>query len=113
MVVTPQGVRKRPTLPEGLPALVYIFSATHPLMEVKPMGFWTYRAAPLSMALAVALAGCNQPAPAPAPAPAAPAAPALSPVERGKMLVIGGGCHDCHTPKKLGPNGPEADMSRM
>ena len=28
------------------------------------------------------------------------------------MLVIGGGCHDCHTPKKIGPNGPEADMSR-
>ena len=34
------------------------------------------------------------------------AAPAMSPVERGKMLVIGGGCHDCHTPKKIGPNGP-------
>jgi hypothetical protein len=28
------------------------------------------------------------------------------------MLVIGGGCHDCHTPKKLGPNGPEADLDR-
>jgi hypothetical protein len=34
-------------------------------------------------------------------------------VERGKKLIIGGGCHDCHTPKKLGPNGPEADMDRM
>lgn len=29
------------------------------------------------------------------------------------MLVIGGLCHDCHTPKKLGPKGPEPDMSRM
>ena len=29
------------------------------------------------------------------------------------MLIIGGGCHDCHTPKKMGPNGPEADMSKM
>ena len=77
------------------------------------MGFWTYRAAPLSMALAVALVGCS-PAPRRLPRPAAPAAaPAVSPVERGKMLVIGGGCHDCHTPKKLGPNGPEADMDRM
>lgn len=74
------------------------------------MGFWTYRAVPLSMAFVVALAGCNQPAPAPAPEPAAPA---MSPVERGKLLVSGGACHDCHTPKKLGPNGPEPDMSRM
>jgi len=84
-------------------------------MEVKPLGFWTYRAAPLSMALAVALVGCS-PAPAPAPAttePASPAASAQSQVDRGRMLVIGGGCHDCHTPKKLGPNGPEADMDRM
>ena len=58
------------------------------------------------------LAGCSQPAstPAPAAAPAAPApgaAPAVSQVERGHMLIIGGGCHDCHTPKKMGPNGPE------
>jgi mono/diheme cytochrome c family protein len=65
----------------------------------------------------VLLAGCNQPpassAPAPAAPAAAPAAPAISQVERGHMLVIGGGCHDCHTPKKIGPNGPEADMSKM
>ena len=33
-------------------------------------------------------------------------------IDRGKMLVIGGGCHDCHTPKKLGPNGPEFDYDR-
>ena len=78
------------------------------------MGFFTQRATLLSMfvPVAVALAGCSQPASQPAPAPAAPAAPAQSPVERGKMLVIGGGCHDCHTPKKLGPNGPEADLDR-
>jgi len=62
------------------------------------------------------VAGCSQPASAPAPAAAPPApaaAPAVSQVERGHMLIIGGGCHDCHTPKKMGPNGPEADMSRM
>jgi mono/diheme cytochrome c family protein len=63
------------------------------------------------------LAGCSQqpstPAPAAAPAPAPAAAPAVSQVERGHMLIIGGGCHDCHTPKKMGPNGPEADMSKM
>lgn len=34
-------------------------------------------------------------------------------IERGRMLVIGGACHDCHTPKKFGPNGPEPDMDRM
>jgi mono/diheme cytochrome c family protein len=34
-------------------------------------------------------------------------------VERGRMLIIGGLCHDCHTPKKMGPAGPEPDMTRM
>lgn len=28
------------------------------------------------------------------------------------MLVTFGGCHDCHTPLKMGPKGPEPDMSR-
>jgi mono/diheme cytochrome c family protein len=32
---------------------------------------------------------------------------------RGKYLVDSGGCHDCHTPAKMGPNGPEPDMTRM
>jgi len=40
-------------------------------------------------------------------------AAAQTPAERGKMLVAFGGCNDCHTPKKLGPNGPEPDMDRM
>src|ERR1700722_15701162 len=40
-------------------------------------------------------------------------APAQSKVGRGRMLVIGGGCHDCHTTKKMGPKGPEPDMSKM
>jgi cytochrome c553 len=34
-------------------------------------------------------------------------------VARGKTLVTAGGCNDCHTPKKMGPMGPEPDMSRM
>ena len=70
--------------------------------------------------IAVAITGCNQPPVAEAPSRSSPsvasvptAAPAQSPVERGKMLVIGGGCHDCHTTKKVGPGGPEADMSKM
>lgn len=35
-----------------------------------------------------------------------------SQIARGKYLVDIMGCHDCHTPMKLGPNGPEWDMSR-
>lgn len=31
----------------------------------------------------------------------------------GEHLVKIGGCNDCHTPKKMGPNGPEDDMSLM
>jgi hypothetical protein len=33
-------------------------------------------------------------------------------IERGAYLVKTMGCHDCHTPWKMGPNGPEQDMSR-
>ena len=82
------------------------------------MRFVQSRVALLSACLpiAIAISGCNQ-APASAPAAsapaAAPAAPAQDPVQRGKMLVIGGGCHDCHTTKKMGPAGPEADMSNI
>jgi mono/diheme cytochrome c family protein len=34
-------------------------------------------------------------------------------VERGRYLVTGAGCNDCHTPLTMGPNGPAPDMSRM
>jgi hypothetical protein len=64
-------------------------------------------------AVAVALAGCTSServAEAPATTPAPAAAPALSQVELGKKLIIGGGCHDCHTPKKMTPKGPDFDM---
>jgi len=48
--------------------------------------------------------------------PASPAAAAAKPLSakaaRGKYLVSTAGCHDCHTPWKVGPNGPEPDMSR-
>ena len=33
-------------------------------------------------------------------------------IARGEYLVEIMGCHDCHTPMKLGPNGPEQDRSR-
>lgn len=58
-------------------------------------------------------AGCQQPASAPKDsATPAQTTPAQSPVERGKYLTTVGGCNDCHTPKNVGPNGPEADMKR-
>ncbi len=34
-------------------------------------------------------------------------------VSRGEYLVKAMGCNDCHTPWKMGPNGPEMDMARM
>lgn len=34
-------------------------------------------------------------------------------VARGEYLVTVLGCNDCHTPFKMGPAGPEPDMSRM
>jgi len=43
-----------------------------------------------------------------APSPADPAQ-----VDRGRYLVTVLGCNDCHTPWRMGENGPEPDMSRM
>jgi hypothetical protein len=34
-------------------------------------------------------------------------------IARGKELVFSVGCNDCHTPKKMGPKGPELDMDRL
>jgi hypothetical protein len=44
---------------------------------------------------------------------AASAAQADDKLARGKYLVTVAGCNDCHTPWKMGPNGPEPDYSRM
>jgi mono/diheme cytochrome c family protein len=38
--------------------------------------------------------------------------PQESLVKRGEYLVTAGSCNDCHTPWKMGPKGPEPDMSR-
>ena len=39
--------------------------------------------------------------------------PAAEQLKRGEYLVRVAACNDCHTPWKLGPNGPEPDMARM
>ena len=44
---------------------------------------------------------------------AAPGASQSAQVKRGEYLVSFGGCHDCHTPKKMGPQGPELDTTRL
>jgi mono/diheme cytochrome c family protein len=39
--------------------------------------------------------------------------PNAKPIARGRYLVESSGCHLCHTPKTMGPNGPEADTANM
>jgi mono/diheme cytochrome c family protein len=47
------------------------------------------------------------------PAHAADAPMSVEKAARGKYLVSTSGCMDCHTPFKMGPKGPEWDMSRL
>ena len=44
---------------------------------------------------------------------AARSAPATPDVGRGEHLVTTLGCHDCHTPKVMGPQGPQPDSARL
>lgn len=68
----------------------------------------------VSLVAAFAIAACGQsPAATPVAALTAAAPAAADPIARGQVLVTIGGCHDCHTPKKMGPKGPEPDMARM
>ena len=34
-------------------------------------------------------------------------------IEKGKYLITAGGCHDCHSPKVFGPQGPKIDETRI
>jgi mono/diheme cytochrome c family protein len=61
----------------------------------------------------MAFAACaQQPAAPPAAEAPTPEQMAVAQVERGRVLVVGGGCHDCHTPKTMTPQGPEADLTK-
>lgn len=62
-------------------------------------------------AVLIALSNCQQQT-AEAGNPSAPKAPKEDPVKRGEYLVSILGCDDCHTPKNMGPRGPEPDMTR-
>jgi len=67
--------------------------------------------------LVATMYGCSNPAPSPAAEPQATSTPAPPSTEqviqRGKYLVDTSGCHDCHSPKKYGPRGPEPDPTRI
>jgi hypothetical protein len=64
--------------------------------------------------LAATVIEAGRPGPAVASEPSTSAGQAASSlIERGHYLVTAMGCHDCHTPWKMGANGPEPDMSRM
>jgi mono/diheme cytochrome c family protein len=80
----------------------------------------------IAASLLVALVACRkEEAPAAAqPAETAPSAAAAAQpaagssasadlVGGGRYLVTVMGCNDCHTPYKMGKNGPEPDMTRM
>ena len=61
----------------------------------------------------LALAAALIPAAVSATEPPAASSLAHKPnVEHGAYLVRTMGCNDCHTPWKLGPKGPEIDMTR-
>jgi len=73
----------------------------------------THRFATAALALTgAALTTLIATASAPAPQARPAAAAHRTPVELGGYLVSSMACHDCHTPWKLGPKGPEPDMSR-
>lgn len=59
----------------------------------------------LTLVQAPAWAQTDRPTTTPAPTTSAL-------VQRGAYLANFAGCADCHTPHKLGPNGPEPDLSR-
>lgn len=59
-----------------------------------------------ALVAAPALAGAND-------ATRTAAAADAAKIALGKYRVTTSGCHDCHTPWKMGEKGPEPDMSRM
>jgi len=67
----------------------------------------------LAVAAGVALAAAVAILSSPAAAEAARKDAVQTRAERGKYLVSAMGCNDCHTPWKMGANGPEPDMTRM
>lgn len=59
------------------------------------------------------IAGCQQSQKEAEQTPPERIKPKQNPIQRGEYLVKITACNDCHTPFKMGPKGPEPDMTRM
>jgi len=77
------------------------------LLALVALASWACSLSPEGTASAAA-----PPAPA-AAVTAAASSSAAAQLARGEHLVLTSGCHDCHTPLKMGDRGPEPDMTRM
>ena len=77
--------------------------ASHRSEEEERMAAWKWTIGVGVTSLLVLLAGTSA---------AAPEAGGAQ-VRRGEYLVTVSGCNDCHTPWKMGPNGPEPDRTRL
>jgi hypothetical protein len=84
------------------------FALISALAAAAALGAWV-KGADTETAYAASATGHDDPVLANGAAPSAPEQAIL----RGRHLVLTSGCHDCHTPFKLGPNGAEPDMSRQ
>lgn len=62
-------------------------------------------AAPVAVLAVLLATACGRQAP--------PAAPSMTPVQRGEYLATLGGCHDCHSPKVFTETGPALDPARL
>src|SRR5688572_2059488 len=78
-------------------------------MSIKQKTFTTF-VATFAVALALSLSVAPMAAKKMRPEPS-PAELQTQRVARGNYIVSTAGCHDCHTPWKLGPKGPEPDMT--
>lgn len=58
------------------------------------------------LALTMAWMGCT-PSASPTPESSASSSTLTDTIARGEHLVAIMGCNDCHSPKRMGPNGPE------
>ena len=82
-------------------------------MSIKQKTFSTFVATfavALALGLSVAPMAAKKMRPEPSPAQLQ-ADVQTQRVARGKYIVSTAGCHDCHTPWKNGPKGPEPDMT--
>lgn len=69
----------------------------------------TFATTVLALAAAAAV-GCSDARPS---VDASAASKTSARIERGAYLVSVFGCNDCHTPFKIGPKGPEPDLTRF